>query len=104
MKIKIGELFCGPGGIALGAHNAAENVFSHAWAIDYHQDTCNTFLHNIHGADESTVICQDVKDLDVNKLKKISGIDGFAYGFPCNDFSAVGEQKGIDGSFGRKSS
>ena len=71
MKIKIGVLFCGPGGIALGAHNAAENVFSHAWAIDYHQDTCNTFLHNIHGADASTVICQDVKDLDVNKLKKI---------------------------------
>lgn len=100
MKIKLGELFCGPGGIALGAHKAAKDTFSHAWAIDYHQDTCNTFKNNIPGADENSVICQDVKDLDVNKLKAISDIDGFAYGFPCNDFSAVGEQKGIDGSFG----
>jgi DNA (cytosine-5)-methyltransferase 1 len=33
-------------------------------------------------------------------LAKISIIDGFAYGFPCNDFSLVGEQKGMDGSFG----
>ena len=23
-----------------------------------------------------------------------------AFGFPCNDFSIVGEQKGFDGSFG----
>jgi DNA (cytosine-5)-methyltransferase 1 len=27
-------------------------------------------------------------------------IDGFAYGFPCNDFSLVGEHKGINGNFG----
>jgi DNA (cytosine-5)-methyltransferase 1 len=27
-------------------------------------------------------------------------IDGFAYGFPCNDFSIVGESKGFDGVYG----
>lgn len=27
-------------------------------------------------------------------------MDGFLYGFPCNDFSNVGESKGLDGSFG----
>ena len=34
-------------------------------------------------------------------MSKISKtIDGFAYGFPCNDFSLVGEHKGINGAFG----
>lgn len=27
-------------------------------------------------------------------------IDAFAFGFPCNDFSLVGEQKGFDGTYG----
>lgn len=100
MKIKLGELFCGPSGIALGAHLADNNPFSHAWAVDYHQYTCRTFEQNIPGAAEKSVLCQDVREIDVKKLKEISDIDGFAYGFPCNDYSAVGEQKVIDGNFG----
>lgn len=31
---------------------------------------------------------------------QISDIDGLAFGFPCNDFSSVGEQKGTNGHFG----
>ena len=27
-------------------------------------------------------------------------VDGFLYGFPCNDFSLVGESKGLDGNYG----
>lgn len=100
MRIKLGELFCGPGGIAYGAYLASSDAFSHGWAVDYHQDTCNTFEKNIPGASEKSVLCQDVRNLDVKRLRDISDIDGFAYGFPCNDFSAVGEQKGINGNFG----
>jgi DNA (cytosine-5)-methyltransferase 1 len=33
-------------------------------------------------------------------LSKLSSIDAFSFGFPCNDFSIVGEQKGIKGKFG----
>jgi DNA (cytosine-5)-methyltransferase 1 len=99
MKLKLGELFCGPGGIALGAHLAGDN-FVHAWAVDNHPETCQTYIHNIPGASGDTVLCQDVRELDINDLKKISNIDGFAYGFPCNDFSSVGERKGIKGEFG----
>jgi len=99
MKIKLGELFCGPGGIALGAHLAGDN-FVHAWAVDNHPETCQTYIHNIPGATEDSVLCRDVRELDINDLKKISNIDGFAYGFPCNDFSSVGERKGIKGEFG----
>src|SRR5690606_30872283 len=32
--------------------------------------------------------------------EELSDIDGFAFGFPCNDFSVVGERKGIGGTFG----
>ncbi len=100
-RIRLGEFFCGPGGLALGSEIAnsliGQDVFKHAWAVDNHADTCNTFRHNIQHATCESVIYADVRDLDVRKL---GDIDGFAYGFPCNDFSIVGEHKGIDGAYG----
>lgn len=98
---KLGELFCGPGGIALGAHLAAQDVpgvgVEHAWASDYDRSTCDTYLRNIPGATYDSVIHEDVRKLDIPAL---GPIDGLAFGFPCNDFSLVGEHKGIDGTFG----
>ena len=97
----LGELFCGPGGMALGAHLAANSVvgvsISHAWANDFDAATCRTYTKNIPGASESSVFCEDVRKLDISKLRPI---DGFAFGFPCNDFSQVGQRKGVEGSFG----
>lgn len=43
------------------------------------------------------MICGDVRKLDIDSLGEI---DALAFGFPCNDFSVVGEQKGFDGVFG----
>jgi len=100
IKFKLGELFCGPGGIAIGASNAhietSDEMYSieHSWANDYHEDTCATYSHNFPGV---KVICGDVTKLDIPSLPKI---DCFAYGFPCNDFSIVGETKGLKGDFG----
>lgn len=106
-ELKIGELFCGPGGIAYGAELAnleligqTATTLKHAWAVDYHQSTVKTYLKNIKGANEHTTLCSDVRDLNIPELSKISEIDGFAYGFPCNDFSRIGEQKGLNGEFG----
>ncbi len=103
-KLRIGELFCGPGGIALGAELAnkasRQYLFEHAWAVDNHSETVETYIANISGATDQSVICADVRDTKVKYLAQISGIEGFAYGFPCNDFSLVGEHKGIDGHFG----
>lgn len=102
IEYNLGELFCGPGGIALGASNASiilNNIkysFSHQWANDFHSDTCETYKNNI-SIEPKNVICQDVKKLDISSLKPI---DVFAYGFPCNDFSNVGEKKGFDGDYG----
>lgn len=98
---KMGELFCGPGGIALGAHNAADEIPSikieHAWANDYDPTTADTYRENTPGASEETVYVGDVRELDTDALPPI---DGFAFGFPCNDFSLVGKQKGLDGTYG----
>ena len=103
---KLGELFCGPGGIGLGAKNARIGVngnsmsIEHAWATDYDKDTCETYRYNLSPDTPQSVICQDIKKLDYNILADISDIDGLAFGFPCNDFSIVGEQKGTDGIYG----
>ena len=105
-KFRLGELFCGPGGIAKGALDAAiitddgEYTISHAWANDYDKDTCETYRRNICPDSPRSVICKDVRELEPETVGAISGIDGFAFGFPCNDFSLVGEQKGMEGVYG----
>ena len=106
-KIILGELFSGPGGIAIGAELANKSIaefsdtqFEHGWAVDYHSETVSTYRHNVIGATERSAICEDGRNISAKDLAKISKIDGFAYGFPCNDFSLVGEHKGIEGNFG----
>lgn len=101
-KLSIGEFYCGPGGLGLGASlakikygNNKDLIYKHIFATDYDQDTCDTFKKNI--PDTEKVICSDVRYLDIEKLPYV---DGFLYGFPCNDFSNVGETKGLDGEFG----
>lgn len=115
---RMGELFSGPGGMALGARLATQTLdgvtLRHAWANDYDLDTCRTYLRNIlqpeydDGAklvDSATglpaegggVVHQNVHDLDIDALGEI---DGFAFGFPCNDYSLVGERKGLRGEYG----
>lgn len=98
---RLGELFCGPGGLALGALRASIEDpnfrIVHKWANDYDQSTCETYTRNICPNDPESVICKDVRKLDIDSLGEI---DALAFGFPCNDFSVVGEQKGFDGKFG----
>lgn len=98
---RLGELFCGPGGLACGAMSAKIELpnyrIEHAWANDYDSDTCDTYRHNICPNDPKSVICGDVRKID---LESLPTIDALAFGFPCNDFSVVGEQRGFDGIFG----
>ena len=102
MIFRLGELFCGPGGLALGAmrakvQNGSLHSVTHEWANDFDASTCETYLKNICPDTPQSIICQDVRELDIDQL---TPIDAFAYGFPCNDFSLVGEKKGFDGEFG----
>lgn len=106
MNFRFGELFGGPGGLALGAKSASITAdgqiysISHVWATDYDKDTCATYRHNICPDNPKSVVCCDVRKLKLNKLKEISEIDALAFGFPCNDYSIVGEQRGMNGIYG----
>ena len=103
MEFKLGELFSGPGGLALGAFSASVKSngqkfkIVHGWASDYDPDTQLTYTHNLCPESPETFYLADVRKVNFSKLPKI---DAFAYGFPCNDFSIVGEKKGFDGQFG----
>ncbi|SIR07384.1 DNA (cytosine-5)-methyltransferase 1 [Alkalispirochaeta americana] len=101
----LGELFCGPGGIAYGAKTARikDNSYRivHSWATDYDFDTCQTYIKNICPESQDSVICADVRTMDLSKNnKKLKPINALAFGFPCNDFSLVGEKQGMNGKFG----
>ena len=101
MQYKLGELFCGPGGIACGATHADIGKkgwsIKHQWANDYDASTCETYRHNICPNAPQTVYHEDIRKFDMSKLKPI---DALAFGFPCNDYSVVGEQKGMEGVYG----
>lgn len=96
VEFALGELFCGPGGLACGALNAksfdGKYSVKHAWANDYDADTCETYRKNICPDNPDSVICGDVRELNISEL---GNIDAFCYGFPCNSFSNVGEHKGL---------
>ena len=101
MIYRLGELFCGPGGIGWGATNAdigdANYRIVHQWANDYDESTCETYRHNICPNAPETVYHGDIRTFDMSQL---APIDALAFGFPCNDYSVVGEQKGMNGTFG----
>ena len=113
MKFKLAELFCGPGGLGSAATKSfAESKMGErfsiqpVWANDIDRDTCDTYLKNIHGIEpeqsqqvkEQFVVCGDVRNTDFEN--DVPDFDALAFGFPCNDFSIVGEQRGTEGSYG----
>ena len=102
MKFTVGEFYSGPGGLGLGTKLAKIKTkkgdtysYKHVFATDYDNDSCETYKLNV--CDECNVICSDIRDL---KIESLPYVDGFLYGFPCNDFSNVGETKGLKGKFG----
>ncbi|MGH7249728.1 MAG: DNA cytosine methyltransferase, partial [Minisyncoccia bacterium] len=102
-EFKLAELFCGPGGLSFGTQNASiisrntQYSICPVWANDIDADTCRTYARNIHGGDDSVVFCTPVQEID---FQKVPSFDVLAFGFPCNDFSIVGEQKGFGGKYG----
>lgn len=117
---RLGELFCGPGGIGRGAVDASLTVngsthrIAHAWATDVDPDSCNTYFSNLlrkragatlittendipHRHTRPFVLCRDVRKVNFSTFHPVNGL---SFGFPCNDFSLIGEQRGISGNFG----
>jgi DNA (cytosine-5)-methyltransferase 1 len=104
INFKLAELFCGPGGLSLGLISVSVNdasgknyAIKSVWANDIDEDSCRTYARNIHNGERANVICAPVETID---FEKVPSFDVLAFGFPCNDFSVVGEQKGFNGKYG----
>ena len=108
---RVGELYSGPGGVGMGAalaevlHEGRRYCTEPVWVNDFDKDSCETWKRNVlryyretkgYSAD-CDVICGDVREIDIDALPDV---DGLMFGFPCNDFSIVGEHKGFDGEYG----
>lgn len=102
-----GELFNGPGGLALGAKDAGfihpdtgeRWAIEHLWSNDYDSTACETYRRNICG-DDGSVYEGPVQNLPIGDRSVLGDIDCFAFGFPCNNYSNIGKKEGLDGEFG----
>lgn len=106
VHFRMGELFCGPGGMAVAAAkcpavvNVAGAVYSleHAWGVDFSKDAIETFKANLG---EEKGIQMDARKFVEDELTPERRINALAFGFPCNSFSQVGKRKGLgDKKFG----
>lgn len=103
MEFQLGELFCGPGGMALAAAKTALIVAKngerysivHRWGVDRDEDAIATFGKNLgkHGAEALRMDANLFVDEGLTKAREINAL---AFGFPCNSFSYVGKRKGIN--------
>ena len=103
---RLGELFCGPGGMAIAAaqtqginYRNKHVEISHVWGVDRDEFAIQTFKKNLskHSPEVEAYHC-DVADFLTHHLTEENRINALAFGFPCNSFSAVGEQKGLNDS------
>jgi DNA (cytosine-5)-methyltransferase 1 len=112
MNFKLGELFCGPGGMALGAKLAAEKYqrqyggdlpIEHVWGVDRDPNAIKTYNANNLGEGiqcDATAFAENQSGCDHKTIGDFKRITALAFGFPCNDFSMVGKRKGTNGNFG----
>lgn len=107
---RLGELFCGPGGMALGAGLAGKcpvigqngEIYSitHVWGVDKDPDAIETYKANVAARFGGEGICTDATEFVESMTLEQKQINALAFGFPCNDFSLVGDQTGMGGKFG----
>jgi DNA (cytosine-5)-methyltransferase 1 len=79
------------------ATDDADFAVKSVWANDIDLHTCKTYSKNLHKDGLGEVVCAPIQDIDIENIRPF---DALAFGFPCNDFSSVGEQKGFDGEYG----
>jgi len=92
MKPKILSLFSGCGGLDLGFHMAG---YETVWANDFSHWACESFKKNLGDVIQEG----DIEKIDPND-PKIPDCDIILGGFPCQDFSMIWKQPGLDGERG----
>lgn len=99
------SLFSGCGGLDVGVLGGfslfagenkkvfSKNPFKIVWANDIDKDSTETYQQNIG----NHIVCKDIQEIDI---KEIPNCDILIGGFPCQDFSIAGKQKGFESKRG----
>jgi DNA (cytosine-5)-methyltransferase 1 len=82
--MKVNSFFCGAGGFDLGFIQAG---FETVGAWDFDKYAVQSYNHNIGGAEQA--------DVSLMKGQDLRKADGWLFGFPCQDISVAGKQKGM---------
>lgn len=90
---KIVSTFSGCGGLDLGFHMEGYNT---VWANDFSQWAVESFRNNLG----DVIIFEDITKIDPYIDKSIPDCDLVLGGFPCQDFSVIWKQPGLDGKRG----
>lgn len=85
MSITVNDFFCGCGGVGLGFQQAGCEI---RWACDFDKYAVQSYRENIG----DHVVQADIKQL---KAADIPYADVWAFGFPCQDLSYAGKQRGF---------
>lgn len=93
VKPRVLSLFSGCGGLDLGFHRAG---YQTVWANDINPWAAETFSYNFG----NVMHCQSIENIDPYTDKSIPECDLILGGFPCQDFSVIWKQPGLDGERG----
>jgi DNA (cytosine-5)-methyltransferase 1 len=91
---KILSLFSGCGGLDWGFHKAG---YKTVWANDINEWAVKTFAENFG---QNIITQKNIEDLKPKTDATIPNCDLIIGGFPCQDFSVVWKQPGLDGDRG----
>ena len=93
VKPKVLSLFSGCGGLDLGFQMAG---YKTVWANDINEWAVKTFKRNFG----DVITEKNIEDIDPKDDKTIPACDLILGGFPCQDFSIIWKQPGLNGNRG----
>ena len=88
------SLFSGCGGLDLGFEQVGD--YKTVWANDFKHEACETFRNHFG----NIIVEGDIEKIDPYSSDTIPACDLVLGGFPCQDFSIIWKQPGLDGTRG----